>query len=68
MDLATIQAIATIVNGIGLPATIGLVILLAAYNLLPVLAEYLRSKIAVNHATAVKLNGNSSSVPPYMIP
>lgn len=59
MDIQTIQALAAIVNSVGLPATLGLIALMAAFNLLPVLAEWLRSRIKVNEATAVKIkNGN----------
>jgi hypothetical protein len=66
MDLPTIQAIADIVNHIGLPATLGVISLLAAYNLLPVLADWLRSKIEINKASAFTVRngkGNPSQVP-----
>lgn len=56
MDLPTIQAIAAVVQIIGLSGTIGVVTIIAAWNLLPVLADLLRSKIAVNHATALAIS------------
>lgn len=55
MDLATLQAIGVLVNQIGLSGTVGLILIIAAWNLVPVLAEYLRSKVEVNHAQAVKI-------------
>lgn len=62
MDITTIQALAAIVNSIGLPATLGLIALIAAFNLIPVLADYLRSKVVVNHAQAVSIaNGHADN-------
>lgn len=55
MDVQTIQAIGMLVNSIGLPATVGLVAILTAWYLLPVLAEYLRAKVELNKATAAKV-------------
>lgn len=60
MDLPTLQAIATVVNQIGLPATIGVICVIAAWNLLPVLSEYLRAKIEVNRATTKKIQNGTS--------
>ena len=60
MDIQTIQALGMLVNSIGLPATIGLIAVIAAINLIPVLAEYLRSKISVNKATANKIANGST--------
>lgn len=59
MDLSTIQAIGMLVNSIGLPATFGVIMVIAAWNLLPVLAEYMRSKISVNNATAQKITNGT---------
>lgn len=60
LDIQTIQAIGALVNQIGLPATVGVILVIASWNLVPVLAEYLRSRIAVNHATAKQI-GNGTS-------
>lgn len=50
MDIATIQALAAIVNAVGFVGTLGLIALVFAFNLAPVLAEYLRAKIASTKA------------------
>jgi hypothetical protein len=63
MDLATIQAIGAVVNGIGLPGTIGIVIILTAIQLLPVLKAYLMSKISVNTTAAASIAANNKPPP-----
>lgn len=50
MDLQTIQALGVLINQIGLPATVGVLLVIITWNLMPVVAEYLRSKIVESHA------------------
>lgn len=61
-DINTIQAIGTLVSSIGLPATVGVILVIAAWNLLPVLADYLRAKVALNHATIAKVRMSTAGV------
>jgi hypothetical protein len=64
MDLATLQAVATIVGQIGLPASLGLGFLIIVWNLTPVLRAYLMSKIVVNKAAAQVIAATGSTPSP----
>ena len=69
MDLVTLQAIATIVNSIGLPATIGVILVIAAWNLIPVLADYLRARSNLSHVQSKSIEqqdvAQAKRVPPF---
>lgn len=69
MDLITLQALAVIVQTVGVSGAFAIVIVLTAWHLLPVLADLLRSRITVNHATAQAIvSGNTPASGTLIIP